>query len=148
MPYFLDGNNLIGRARGTSRPAEEDRAALVSEISDRLRVHRASVRLFFDGPARKGTSLGRLTVQDAGAPADATLLREVRASRDPGQIFVVTADRELSRRARDAGAKTLEPAEFWARFGKTAAAAPERVGTGRVNVDEWLDYFADPRNRE
>ena len=31
MPYFLDGNNLIGRARRTARPTEADRAALVAE---------------------------------------------------------------------------------------------------------------------
>ena len=106
------------------------------------------MRLFFDGPARRGTTLGGLTVQEAGGSADEAILREVRAARDAGQILVVTADRELSRRARDAGARTLEPAEFWARFGKAAAGAPGRGGEGRVNVDEWLDYFADPRNRE
>src|SRR6476659_2980309 len=117
MPYFLDGNNLIGRQRRTSRPAEEDRDALVAEISSRLRGHRASVRLFFDGPSRRGTTLGSLTVRDAGGSADEAILRDIRAARDAGEIVVVTADRELAGRARASGAKTLAPEEFWARFG-------------------------------
>ncbi|MEO8430887.1 MAG: NYN domain-containing protein [Acidobacteriota bacterium] len=148
MPYFLDGNNLIGLARRTSRPAEEDRAALLAEVSERLRGRRASVRIFFDGPAGKTLTLGGLSVKDAGGSADEAILREVRAARDPGEISVVTADRELTRRARAAGAKTLSPPEFWERFRAVAAGAPAPGKPERVDVSEWLDYFADPRNRE
>ena len=44
MPYLLDGNNLIGRVRRTARPTEEDRQALVAELSDRLRASPAPGR--------------------------------------------------------------------------------------------------------
>ena len=57
MPYFLDGNNLIGRARRTSRPTEEDRAALVAEIVERLRRSKASAVLFFDGAGVRNSTL-------------------------------------------------------------------------------------------
>ena len=144
MPYFLDGNNLIGLARRTARPGEDDRAALLSEVSARLRGNRSSVRVFFDGEGR-GASLGSLTVSGAGGSADEAILREVRRSAHPHQITVVTADRDLARRSRDLGAKAMSPSEFWSRFGDTAV--PEQAKPGKVDVDEWLDYFADPKNR-
>lgn len=146
MPYYLDGNNLIGLALRAARPAEGDRQALVQELADRLRVTRSSVRLFFDGPGRATTSLGRLTVREAGGSADEAILREVSTARDPGQITVVTADRELCRRSQEAGARTQTPAQFWARFG-TGGTAPSKPDATRVDVDEWIDYFSDPDNR-
>lgn len=146
MPYYLDGNNLIGLALGAARPAEGDRQALVRELADRLRVTRSSVRLFFDGRGRATTSLGRLTVREAGGSADEAILREVSAARDPGQITVVTADRELCRRSQEAGARTQTPAQFWARFG-TGGTAPSKPDATRVDVEEWIDYFSNPENR-
>jgi len=146
VPYFLDGNNLIGLARKTNRPGEEDRAALLSEISERLRGTRSSVRVFFDGGGGRGVSLGNLTVSDGGGSADEAIIGELRASKSPVQITVVTADRGLIARVRDAGGKTMTPADFWSRFGSKPAADPKRTGD-RVDVEEWLDYFADPENR-
>jgi len=144
VPYFLDGNNLIGLARRTSRPGEEDRAALLAEISSRLRTTRASVRIFFDGEG-KGLSLGNLTVGASSGSADEAILRALGASKDPEQITVVTADRDLARRVRDGGGKTMPPPDFWSRFG---GAGEGRPSPGKVDVDEWLDYFSLPENRD
>jgi hypothetical protein len=148
MPYFLDGNNLIGKARGSSRPSEEDRQALISEVSERLRRTRAGAVLFFDGPGQKRTSLGSLSVREAGATgADDAILREIGRARAPGEITVVTEDRDLARRARDAGAKTLSPEEFWSRFGVEQRRGPGD-DTAKVDVEDWLRYFQDEGNRE
>jgi len=144
MPYYLDGNNLIARARRTARPGEDDRAALLSGLAARLRGNRSSVRVFFDGEGR-AASLGPLTVSGTGGSADEAIVREIGKSADPRQITVVTGDRELARRSRDLGAKTMAPGDFWSRFGDSAA--PEQGKPGKVDVDEWLDYFADPKNR-
>lgn len=148
MPYFLDGNNLIGLARKTDRPAEEDRSALLAELSERLRSTRSSVRVFFDGGADRGVSLGNLTVHRSAGSADDAILRELVAAKDPAQVTVVTADRDLSRRVRDAGGKTMAPPDFWNRFGKPDSVRSRAPDEGRVNVDEWLDYFSDPKNRK
>lgn len=142
MPYFLDGNNLIGLARKKARPGEDDRQALIAELTSRLRSTRATVRLFFDGEGRAG-SFGSLSVSGASGSADEAILREIGKTNDPRQIIVVTADRELSRRVRDAGGKTMAPADFWKRI----AAPASGVTDAKVDVDEWLDYFADPKNR-
>jgi predicted RNA-binding protein with PIN domain len=147
MPYFLDGNNLIGKARGSSRPSEDDRQALVSEVSERLRQTRARAVLFFDGPGEKRSSLGSLSIHEAGASgADEAILREIGRARAPGEITVVTEDRDLTRRVRDAGAKTLSPDKFWSRFGAGQRPSP-RDDAAKVDVEDWERYFQDEKNR-
>lgn len=145
MPYLVDGNNLIGAERG-GRASREDQAALVRELSDRLRTTRARVILFFDG-AGDPLSLGSLSVRFAGATtADDAILREVGRSSRPQEMTVVTADRELARRSRDAGGRATPPSEFWKRFG---AQGPPRSGVETlVNVDDWLEWLSDDRNRK
>ena len=145
MPYLVDGNNLIGAERG-GRASREDQAALVRELSDRLRTTRARVILFFDG-AGDPLSLGSLSVRFAGATtADDAILREIGRSSRPQEMTVVTADRELARRSRDAGGRATPPSEFWKRFG---AQSPPRPGVEtRVDVDDWLEWLSDDRNRK
>jgi hypothetical protein len=128
VPYLLDGNNLIGIVRRT----------------------RAKATVFFDGPAgERPSALGGLTVRaPSSGSADDAILREIRRSPAPGQFVVVTADRELSRRAREAGAKVTPPGEFFARFGRGASPAAGRAASPAVDVQDWMRYFEDERNRE
>jgi predicted RNA-binding protein with PIN domain len=149
MPYLLDGNNLIGRARGTARPSESDRDALVAELSARLRATKARAILFFDGPAGgRGASLGSLSIRrPSGGSADEAIVAEVARSKAPGEAIVVTSDRELQRRVRDAGGKVCSPQDFFARFGTGGAADTRREPAGAVDVDDWTRYFGDPANR-
>jgi hypothetical protein len=147
MPYFLDGNNLIGIARGVSRPSEEDRGALVAEIADRLRQTHAKALLFFDGPGEKRTWLGNLSIRECGAGgADDAILCEIGRSPAPQEITVVTADRDLARRARDSRANILSPGDFWSRFGASKGPAPGDQAA-RVDVEDWMQYFEDEKNR-
>lgn len=147
MPYLLDGNNLIGLVRRVARPTEEDRQALVAELAERLRSTRARAILFFDGPAgERGSSLGSLAIRrPSGGSADDAIVAEVASLRAPGEAIVVTSDRGLARRVRDAGGRVCRPEDFFARFGRGADArgsTPEAV-----DVDAWLEYFGDERNR-
>ena len=149
MPYLLDGNNLIGSILGRARPTEEDRQALVSEIADRLRRSRASARLYFDGPVgNRSSSLGSLSVQSASAGgADDAIVRDVARAADPASMIVVTADRDLQRRVRDAGGKTCAPGNFFARFGAQGRPGGPEGGAGKVDVEAWMRYFEDETNR-
>jgi rRNA-processing protein FCF1 len=151
VPYLLDGNNLIGVVRRAARPSEEDRAALIAEIADRLRRTRARATLFFDGPAGGRTSaLGGLTVRvPRSGSADDAIVDAVSAARSPRDCVVVTADRELARRARDAGARVVAPGEFFARFGAggNAPAERDRPPPSAGEVEEWMRYFEDEGNR-
>jgi hypothetical protein len=153
MPYLLDGNNLIGSVRRTARPSAEDRTALIAEIAGRLRETRARATIFFDGPVgQRPTSLGSLAVRVAsGCSADDAIVRELERSRAPGETIVVTADRGLASRVLDAGGKLFTPDEFFSRFGRGQGqrSEPKRPEvTGKVDVDDWLRYFGDEKNRE
>jgi predicted RNA-binding protein with PIN domain len=146
VPYLLDGDNLVGTARRRSG-GSEDRDALISEIAERLRRTRASVVLFFDGAGRS-LSLGHLSVRFAGASsADDAIVREISRSSKPRETTVVTADRELARRARDAGATAMSPADFWRRFGDVDPGSPRRNETP-VDVDEWMKWFTEEGNKK
>jgi hypothetical protein len=61
-------------------------------------------------------------------------------------MIVVTGDRELLRRVREAGGRTCAPGEFFARFGMGGPAEPDGAA-GNVDVDAWMRYFQDERNR-
>jgi predicted RNA-binding protein with PIN domain len=153
MPYLLDGNNLIGTVLRVGRPSASDRQALVAEIAERLRRTRARATIVFDGPAGAGAaSLGPLTVRGAGPEgADAAIVRAVAAAKTPAEMVVVTADRELSRRVRDAGGKACTPDDFFRRFGASGASGesePAPPGRDRVDVQDWMDWFGDERNRD
>jgi rRNA-processing protein FCF1 len=147
VPYILDGDNLVGTAR-RRRAEAQDRDALVAEISDRLRKTRAKIVLFFDGTGNS-LSLGNLAVRFAGATsADDAILREVSRAPRPRETTVVTADRDLARRARDAGAMAVTPQDFWKRFGSVEAPSARGPEETRVNVEEWLEWFSDETNRD
>ncbi len=147
MPYLVDGNNLIGRA-GRGKASDEDRSALIRELSDRLRRTRARVIVYFDG-AGEGVSLGSLSIRFSGSvTADDAIVRELARSRAPREEMVVTADRDLARRARDAGGRALSPEEFWSRFGsERGAKKPGSTDEPRVDVAEWTRFFEDEKNR-
>jgi hypothetical protein len=103
--------------------------------------------LFFDGAAGRPSSLGNLSIRDAGpGGADDAILREIGRTRTPREIIVVTADRDLSRKARDAGANAIGPDQFWERFGKRTAPV-RRDDAAKVDVDDWMRYFGDEKNR-
>jgi predicted RNA-binding protein with PIN domain len=148
VPYLLDGNNLIGLVRRVARPADEDRQALVAEIAERLRATRARAILFFDGPAGgRGSSLGSLSIRrSTGGSADDAIVAEVVSLRAPGEAVVVTSDRELARRVREAGGKICSPEDFFARFGRGGGG--KGAPPAAIDVDAWLEYFGDERNRD
>jgi hypothetical protein len=151
MPYLLDGNNLIGRFRQTARPTEADRQALVAEVAGRLRASRARAVLFFDGAGgRRASTLGTLSIRESGpGGADEAILQAVAGSSAPGECIVVTADRGLAGRVRDAGGKVCSPEDFFDRFGKgRRPEEPGRRKDERVDVEDWMRWFEDEKHRE
>jgi predicted RNA-binding protein with PIN domain len=147
MPYFLDGNNLIGLARKTSRPSDDDRAALIAELAARLRGTKARAVLFFDGGSEKGSSLGSLSIRPSrGISADDQIVREIQKANAPQEITVVTADRALARRVSGQGARTIAPAEFWTRL-SAPSPGEKREAEARTDIEDWARYFADPKNK-
>ncbi len=110
MPWVLDGNNL---ARGGER-GDVRRAALALARRERVRIV-----LFFDGapppggPARE--HLGSVEVRYTPS-ADSAILEFFGGE---GRGFrLATDDRDLSRRAKAAGAEVVDARTFWRKVGE------------------------------
>jgi hypothetical protein len=119
--WLVDGFNVLhaGVLRGRDRaewwtqPRRDELVALAERFDDAS----AEIWIVFDGRGPEspdGAKPGR--VRQVFAPsADDWLLAQVRASEQPGELAVVTADRAVAARARHRGAQVVGPRAFLAR---------------------------------
>ncbi len=139
MPVLLDGNNLLHRLPQDRRSRKDVRRAAL----DLVRREGVRVTVVFDGPPPAGTpereALGSVTVVYAGSSsADEVILRRVSGARR-GQLTVVTDDRELARRARQAGAR-VQPVASW--LDKLTVPDREKpAALSPTDLADWEDYF-------
>ena len=161
MPYWFDGNNLLGLSAAAARADRGSRAAFLSALSGWRGGGRFLVWFDGDDPADMPSPPGVAVRYSAPESADAAICRRLREIERPGEITVVTNDRELSSRCRDAGGNVLD----WNRFTlkMQARPAPENRPRGRpdrarqarrtpvdaapaVDVDDWLRFFGIGEN--
>lgn len=145
MPYWFDGNNLIGQSAAAAaadpRPRREFLAALAAYRS----AGGGRLLVYFDGddPGQSSLPPGVAVRYAAPESADAAIARRLREAARPGEITVVTNDLELGARCRRAGASTLD----WAAFAAKMRSRPPRPGRTRkrseeaVDVAEWMRWF-------
>ena len=167
MPYWFDGNNLIGLSATAARADRRSRAAFLSVLSNWRRAGGGRFLVWFDGddPADMMPPSGVAVRYSAPESADNAMSRSLRETGRPGDVIVVTNDRELASRCKNAGAAVLD----WNRFilkMQTRSTAPARLSrqtaetnlrrrTDRshrarqssgdasvtVDVDDWLRFF-------
>ncbi len=149
MPIAIDGSNLGGALGG--RRGARDARAVIDLLQPWVRAREGRVVLVFDGPAQAdvATRYGAVEVRWSGAQsADTALLRLI--SRDPVDWWVVTNDRALATRVRDAGARALSVAELLRRAdgarapgGRSGAAGSAARGKPdeQVDVAFWERFF-------
>ena len=149
MPFFLDGNNLIGQSAEEARRKPAVRRAFLEQLSRYSRSHGGRFTVFFDGDA-PGPAIPPPGVRvrfSAPLSTDEAILHSLSGAKEPAAIVVVTHDRRLSSRCRDAGAKVIDWSEFSARMEKTprrSRDAPQKEE--RVDLEEWARYFGvDPK---
>jgi predicted RNA-binding protein with PIN domain len=145
MPYWFDGNNLIGQPAERVRTEPNTRMRFLSFLSECSRSRGGRFLVFFDGddPDRSRPPNGVRVRYSAPLSTDDAILRELSGCRAPSEVIVVTNDRSLARRCHDYGAKTVGWREFAA---KINSASQARSGDVRpqdesINVDEWIRYF-------
>lgn len=119
----IDAANVIG-----SRPTGwwRDRAGAARTFVEDVRAAVSSGRLaepvvvVLEGKARGGVAAGRaggVTVVHAEGSGDDALVDVVRDAPGPGAVVLVTADRELRRRAEALGAEAVGPKWLIERLG-------------------------------
>lgn len=141
MPIAIDGSNLGGVLGG--RPGSRDPRGVLDALLPWLRTRQGRVVLVFDGAPRPDVAerYGAVEVRWSGARnADAMLVDLIR--HQPAGWWVVTNDRALGRRCREAGARVLGVAEVLARARPRAAGRHGRLAAeAPVDVAFWERFF-------
>ena len=145
MPYWFDGNNLIGKPARLVRSEPETRRRFLSYLSACSRSRGGKFLVFFDGddPDRSVPPTGVRVRYSAPLSTDDAIVRELSGCSLPSEVIVVTNDNRLASRCRDSGAKVIGWQEFAAKM-NSAARAPScgaRPQNEPVDIDEWVRYF-------
>lgn len=145
MPYWFDGNNLIGQSVAAARADSSLRRAFLSDLVRYHRMGGGRFVVYFDGddPDRSASPPGVAVRYSAPVSTDEAILRNLRDQANPAEIIVVTNDRELASRCRSEGATVLNWQNFSAKMKTRRSPARSKTGnpSERVDVDEWLRYF-------
>ena len=146
MPYWFDGNNLIGQSAAAARADPRTRAEFLSSLVACRRAGGGRFLVYFDGDdtARSASPPGVSVRYSAPETADEAILQRLRGMRNPSEIIVVTNDRGLAARCRAEGASVLTWSEFTARMQSRRArpnSRSEPMEKVDVDIDDWMKYF-------
>ncbi len=150
MPYWMDGNNLIGQPVEMSREDRRTRVAFLQTLGRFRRERGGRFTVFFDGEDPEGSASppGVQVRYCAPRSADDEILYRLAGARTPSEVTVVTNDRALAARARSAGARLLTWQQFVSAMQRSPGAPARRAeppGEKQIDVDEWSKYFGlDP----
>ncbi len=142
MPYWFDGNNLIGLPANVSRQQPNLLKAFLSKLSEYHRSGGGRFTVYFDGDDAGGPipPPGVRVRYAAPMSADDAIIEKLRGTRYPAEVIVVTNDLQLQSRCRSAGAKVLD----WHQFSTRMLSRKKRSKTDsgqEIDVEEWMDYF-------
>jgi len=144
MPYWFDGNNLIGQSAATVRADPRICRAFLTTLARYRKMRGGQFLVYFDGDdPGPGMMVPGIAVRySAPLSADRAIVQRLQEIRTPSEVIVVTNDRELSRRSRQTGASTLDWTQFVAKMNSRFASqnSPEKPQE-KVDVDEWLRFF-------
>jgi predicted RNA-binding protein with PIN domain len=145
MPYWFDGNNLIGQSVADAGRDRATRRAFLEHLSRFSSLRGGRFVVFFDGddPDRAAPP-GRLQVRySAPLSTDDAILKRLDEGRTPSEVIVVTNDRSFASRCRERGAKSIDWKEFNSRMrtNPVGAADPAKQEEDNTTLDEWIRYF-------
>jgi predicted RNA-binding protein with PIN domain len=147
----IDGYNLLFRdVDPGAAPLRDLREEFVRRV-DAARVPGQEVTVVFDGkpgPRSSSTPAEGLSVRYTRSPRTADdLIVSLVGTSARGETTVLTHDRELARRVREAGGRVGDPAEFFrpprrrpATRGRTAGKPPPPKD---AELDEWERLFGE-----
>jgi predicted RNA-binding protein with PIN domain len=151
MPYWLDGNNLIGQPAHVAQKDRDTRRNFLALLSEYSLARRHQFTVFFDGDDCERTKPPRGVLVRYSAPlsSDAAILEKLRGVKAPADIIVATNDRELSSSCRNAGARTMDWAQFTSQM-RTGAHSSGRKSKSakeeKIQIDEWIEFFGLDKN--
>ena len=160
---IIDGYNLILAVKEDfpgMLDLEGQRDHLLRVLNSSRQIKNSQIIVIFDGRSGVKNSpvmSGRIRVvfSKGRTKADQVIQELIRKDPSPGQVEVVTSDREIQFTARDHGAKVRESREFWRSIrlkrnsksgGDRRSTAPDRSLSDR-EVKEWLEIFKKKKSK-
>jgi predicted RNA-binding protein with PIN domain len=144
MPYWFDGNNLIGQSAAAAKVNPGIRRAFLSTLSSYHALRGGKFTIYFDGddPGGSPSPPGVGIRFSAPLSTDEAILRRLKEIQHPAEVIVVTNDRELMSRCRNAGAATIGWSEFESKM-KTGSSRGRRKTEPQdpIDVEDWIRYF-------
>ena len=143
MPYWFDGNNLIGQSVESAQRDGKTQRAFLTQLSQYARLRGGRFVVFFDGDDadRIAPPHGVSVRYSAPLSADDSIGRRLGEAGKPAEVIVVTNDLDLQRRCRNIGAKAINWREFASRMNLTDKSRQAQGKEERVDVEEWMNYF-------
>jgi predicted RNA-binding protein with PIN domain len=144
MPYWFDGNNLIGQSVSTARADSKIRQEFLSSLSSYQRSGGGRFLVYFDGDdPRGGIAPPGITIRySAPVSTDEAILRRLREVQHPSEVIVVTNDLALRQQCRNNGASALTWQEFCSKMQSRSLRKPAKHKQEKpVDVDDWIRYF-------
>lgn len=149
MPYWFDGNNLIGQSAAAARQDQKTRRSFLGLLAGYATSGGGRFTVFFDGddPGAGMPPRGVRVRYSAPYSTDDAILHQAEGARSPSEIIVVTNDHALAARCRQAGAKTMDWRQFTAKMAVRSKNRPEASPAAeKVDLKDWTDYFGlDPK---
>ena len=131
MHYYVDGYNLLFRVFASEISLQKQRGALLSFLSRKAIQQHLSITVVFDAPKQpEGTLRGHhgpleVVYTSSGESADDYIISIFNVPHRKDRIVVVTSDRELMRRAQQAGARVMTVEAFLKRKTQNAKCRTE-----------------------
>ena len=143
MPYWFDGNNLIGQSAAVSRSRPQDRQEFLATLSGYYHSGGGLFLVYFDGDdsTRTMPPPGIRVRYSAPLSADEAITRRLHEMGRPGEVTVVSNDRELQNRCRSAGATVLNWQQFSSKMKSRKIRQPGKDIQKPVDVEDWIEYF-------
>ena len=145
MPYWFDGNNLMGLSAAAARSDAQACRAFLSTLSSYHRSGGGRFLVYFDGDDSRlfAAPPGVAVRYSAPESTDAVIVRRLREIRHPSEVIVVTNDHELTVRCRDAGAATMNWPEFTSKMQSRPPTHRRKQSTAQepVDVEYWMRFF-------
>lgn len=145
MPYWIDGNNLIGQSADSLRTRPKIRQEFLSTLSAYYRSGGGRFLVYFDGddPGQSMPPAGIRVRYSAPHSADDAIIRSLHEIHRPGEVIVVSNDTALQNQCRNAGSKVMN----WQQFASKMQSRKLRQSVGNdlqepsVDVGDWMKYF-------
>ena len=141
MPYWFDGNNLIGKIPSIKKIQKSNKQASREKLAFLIGRYFSSgkntVTLHFDGHPNEPIKVSRVKIKYSGSKtADEKIKLEIERSKNPKNIIVVTSDGNVAEFAKVCSCEVIKSEDFRKKLHSQNPADEEKSRIEEINNQE------------